>query len=150
MRLSSARWTLACLLSLFVAPARIPTASTLSAQPRIIDAYGRPAPSIFYGSVRNPRFAIELQIDAADYKTPVCKIAVYRESEGLAHKQNVYCGGHYQKPVARSCGSYCRGGEEHWTYADAGGAAYTSGWDTSPSGCNTGKCNEHLTCYNPF
>jgi hypothetical protein len=123
-----------------------------STEARIIDIRGRQISSVFHNLPPNPAF-VQLR-SAAQEKASICpetttRTLVFHPSDRSFKLLKVQdsCGGHRMEYELRSCGSYCGGGQESWTYVDPY-APWESGYTFSYTGCATGNCLEEYTCYN--
>jgi hypothetical protein len=124
-----------------------------STEARIIDIQGRQISSVFHNLPPNPEFA--QLCSTAQEKARICPKAttrtlVFHQSDHSFKLLKVQgdCTGHRCEYEIRSCGSYCNGGSEEWTYVDPY-APWEIGHTYSYTGCNTGNCLEDFTCANP-
>jgi hypothetical protein len=129
------------------------TSAARPTEARIIDIRGRQIASVFHNLPQNPEF-VQL-LSAAQEKASICPKAITRTlvfhqgdpSFKLLRVQQD-CQGHRMEFEIRSCGSYCGGGSEEWTYVDPY-APWNIGYTFTYTGCNTGNCLEEFTCANP-
>jgi len=109
--------------------------------------------SIFTGLTANSRYAIEIHRMTAtpprSFGSCHVRATVYRLSGEQPALLNIYggCAEHWMTPEDRTCGSYCHGGTESWTYVDEFTASYCDGYDWDNGGCVDG-CREEEQCYN--
>jgi hypothetical protein len=123
-----------------------------NSQARLIDSHGLRIPSIFYGTLPNPKAAFEhsriMKTSGASSRLCNVRDAVYRESDGLGRLLRVSNGCrdvHYQVEYYRSCGSQCGGGYENWTYSDSLYATWCDQYSIDLNGC-VGGCAEESYC----
>jgi len=127
---------------------------TLNASDRlkVINRHGRPVPSVYDGTVPDPKVIYELEAARTKSAAPNCSLlkTVYHPSDHGARFLPVLgesCAGHYMVDEYRTC-TYC-GGQEDWTYVDYFlESEWCIGYEFHYESCLTQNCRDQSTCWN--
>jgi hypothetical protein len=127
------------------------TSAARPTEARIIDIRGRQIGSVFHNLPPNPEF-VQLRSTAQEKASicpkPATRTLVFHRNDPSFKLLKVQqdCQGHRMVEQEQSCGSFCGGGNEFWTYVDSD-EVWEIGYYFTNGGCRT-NCNQEYTCIN--